>query len=434
MSEGSERFSPAWLKSLSETGKWDEPAWWRESDYLARSPWTGPELEAAFEALRRIYPPRISKKILREQPRVAHLLLDPFAPHVSGLVSLGLDAAFVEAWRYPRLLKRLHHDDQFDGARFELALLAAFRIAELPFRYEPLPKAKGQPDPDFEISFENNHLLLDAKSAGLGERIRENKKWFESLCMGLLHGAPRHKGELTPTFQQLQDCDEGRRWIRAHIQELRQRTAQALLAAGQAESYPVEEAITIDGKELVRLQILGPAGSSGGSSFVGVPHNTQAEAVRLVKNLVEGAASQIPADRIGGAIIEVDEMLAPTPIVREVERWFSEEGSSYPQVVFVLIAIYALLDDNLFKVAVPVWRAHAPFAEHANLLAERISHGLSWQALRTAEWKESRGSSSTHIGTLHLENATISLSVEPPSEHSTVAEATLSDKPAHDEG
>lgn len=193
------RASQSWFDDIAVTGRWWQPEFWREPDYLASSPWSRERLETAFQVLIRLYSETEAKAAFswvlardsdpNEQARrlenpLWRLLAGPTQPDVSALLRLGFDAVDADALNQPQLVRRLRADVpvDFNGARFELRCLAVFRNAGLEVSYEPL-NGTGK-SPDFRMKLQGDRFIyVEAKHAEEGEWAKEEQRWFWRLSM-----------------------------------------------------------------------------------------------------------------------------------------------------------------------------------------------------------------------------------------------------------
>jgi hypothetical protein len=181
------RASQSWFDDVAVTGKWWQPEFWRDPDYLAASPWSRERLEAAFGALTRLYSPNEAKAAFswvlerdaversrRMDRPLWRLLACPMRPDLSALLRLGFDAVDADAIGHSQLVRRLRADvpPEFNSARFELRCLAAFRNTGIEVSYEPSSgTGKG---PDFRLRLPGDRFVyVDAKHAEEGAWAKE---------------------------------------------------------------------------------------------------------------------------------------------------------------------------------------------------------------------------------------------------------------------
>ena len=181
------RGMPAWIERVSRDGVWHEPRYWRTTAYRAVSAWSPVEIEEAFSALVRIFPPKFVRgAFARREFDYIGLLSDPWRADVSPLVPLGFDAAHARVWDHADLWRRLLRPSEFIGASHELALFAVMARASM--RCEPEPFAgSGGPNPDARIWLGDQPLIVECKLARQGGWSRETEQWRAKL--GLNNGA-----------------------------------------------------------------------------------------------------------------------------------------------------------------------------------------------------------------------------------------------------
>ncbi len=389
-----QRHTKEWRLELQQTGLWFEPSFWRALDYVDGSPWSLQELDAAFAVLtQHIYPVKAARRMFREQPTLANrLLMDFLAPHLSELVSLGFDARDAELWRYPKLIQRLRSDEQFEGARFELSLMAAFQRAEMPFRFEPLAGGRSS-NPDFELMLDSTALFIDAKCAQTSKWREEEERWFNAISLDLFLNPPPSyplfRIDTTETFEELQRSEEGRSWLRSHVPEIKARVRGILESLAKADSFPVQGTVEFPQGKLVNVYVSGTISGSGGQSMMTGPTiDAERESIRVAQNFLRKGASQLPRDRHGALIIDIGDDARAERVEQEVRSWFSGEGAAYPQLVGVILVVPAWLGNTHYKMVCPVWRDTAPLEVQEESWRDRFETGLNWKPLLVAEWKE----------------------------------------------
>ncbi|WNG36409.1 hypothetical protein F0U61_24065 [Archangium violaceum] len=392
-----QRLTQEWRRALQQTGHWFEPPWWRTPDYVDSSPWSLQELDAAFDVLtRHIYPQKVARRMFRDEPGLAQrLLLDFWAPHISELVALGFDARDAEAWNYSKLIQRLQRDEQFEGARFELSLMAAFHRTGMPFRFEPLASGQSS-NPDFELMLDGTSLFIDAKCAQTGKWREEEESWFNTLSLDLFldppESHPMFRIDTTEKFAELQRSEEGRSWLRRNLPELKVRVRDMLETLARADSFPVQGTVELPVGKLVNVYVSGLMGSGGQSMMTGPTIDAERESIRVAQNFLRKGASQLPRDRQGALIIDIGDDASAARVEQEVRSWFSGDGAAYPQLVGVLLVVPALLGNTHCQMVCPVWRDTAPWEVQEESWRDRLETGLNWRPLCVAEWKEQRSS------------------------------------------
>ena len=371
-----------WIDNVRETGRWDRPRFWRHPDYQETSPWSAAEHKQAFAALRVIYPPNEVRRIFARAatlPWLAPLLMDPFRPDLSGLLSLGFDAAHARIERYPDLAHRLRGDD-YPGARLELAIVAALERQRIAYEYEPFAKEsrrhakRGEsfPNPDLRIRI-GHWVIADIKHMQTSERANRRLRRFQLVQ----HGQPDNwqviKGgiELTARYARLEQSNYSedrldRLALRLH-QRARERAEEMRLLGIGSETI---------GGGLLRLDL-------GRSDALGVPLDDPRDANRIVGRLDEGA-SQIPKGEPGLVIVQPgysDPFLLACDAARE---WLA---LAKPEVIGVV-----LLGDqwsagarHAFQAPYPIWSRRAPAKVRRQHHWNRLALGLNWRWLRALE-------------------------------------------------
>lgn len=377
------RGSQSWLNDVAVTGRWWQPEFWREPDYLKASPWSRERLESAIGVLAKLYPESEAKaafswvleKDTMERSRrmerlLWRLLADPMRPDLSLLLRLGFDAVDADAIDHSQLVRRLRVDvpHEFNSARFELRCLAAFRNAGIEVSYEPISSA-GK-NPDFRLRLPGDRFVyIDAKHAEEGAWAKEEQSWFWRLSMpqaGQLELSERPISahvRLTEKFQELQDTEDGRTFLRANIDRIAVDLAEAKLRlASSGGPFPAVE--LVDG--LVEVKVMGPLGNvSSGSSLMGVPTDSRREVARVVRGAVARGAMKIPPEDLGLVLLNPG-MHAPSHLlVEEVRRWMGAEGAGSPHLIGVLVMAEVLVEPTpgvlgRLEQIVPVWRDETP--------------------------------------------------------------------------
>ncbi len=376
------RASQSWFDDVAVTGRWWQPEFWREPDYLAASPWSQERLDTAFRVLMQLYPEDQAKAALswvgvrdatERARRLRHplwpLLACPMRPDLSALLRLGFDAVDADALHQPQLLRRLRTDASVDfkSARFELRCLAAFRNAGLDVSSEPLS------DPgrsvDFRMELQSGRFIyMEAKYAEEGEWAKEEQTWFWRLSMPRaghadISGPPISAHvRLTEKFQALQDTDEGRSFLRANIDEIALKLADTKLSLARSGGpFPASE--SVDG--LIIVTVMGPPGDATSGNSTGVPTDSRHEVARVVGGAVVRSAMQIPPHASGVVLLDPG-MHAPSHLfVSELRRWMRAEGAIYPNLAGVLVMVEALIEPEPNMIGrieqfVPIWRDETP--------------------------------------------------------------------------
>ncbi len=405
------RGSQSWLDDVAVTGRWWQPELWRDPEYLASSPWSEMRLESAFSVLTKLYSESeakaafswvLEKDTLERSRRTNRplwrLLACPWRPDLSPLLRLGIDAVDADLLGYSHLVRRLRADvpHEFNSARFELRCLAAFRNAGIEVAYEP-STGTGK-HPDFRLRLTGDRLIyLDAKHAEEGAWAKEEQNWFWRLSMPQadhLEDSARPISahvRLTQKFQELQDTEDGRGFLRTNIDRIAAAIAEAKLRlASSGGPFPAVE--IVDG--LVEIKVLGPPGHTSSGSLMGVPTDSRREVARVVRGAVARSAMQLPPEHPGLVLLDPG-MHAPSHLlVEEVTRWMGVEGAGYPNLAGVLVMAEVLIEPEpgvlgRLEQIVPVWRDEAPawvkagpWQDLSDALAARDMEAL---ARRTAE-------------------------------------------------
>jgi hypothetical protein len=299
------RGSQSWLIDVATTGRWWQPEFWRDSEYLAASPWPEDRVESAFAALIRVYAPEVAKSAFKwaliKDPitRTAamenslwRLLADPMIPELSVLLRLGLDLVEGAALQDAAIVHGLQsaHPAEFAHARFLSRCLSAFCNAGIDTIAHP-SHASGM-QPDLRVTLPGGSLYVDAKWSGESARIREEQSWFWKLATA--HRGPGRDIDaqitLTAKYEELQNTEEGRAFLRANID----RIASELAAlkdrlAQEGRSFP--SFASVDG--LVDVKVFGAIRRGTGSSFLGVPTDGHREASRIVQSAITQGATRL---------------------------------------------------------------------------------------------------------------------------------------------
>jgi|SRR5581483_3610322 len=394
-----ERLSLEWLSEMRDTGRWAEPPYWRDPRYLAQSQFSLDELDRAFAATERVYPPEVAKRIFRAHGgRLYQTMIDVQIDWHSELVALGVDASLVEPWKYGRLLERLRQIDQYEGARFELAALAAFARAKIPVTYEG--HVEGRPDLSLDVG---PGLLLELKAPQRNAIEKEEEQLWMHIT--LTPYAPRageppmlHPRDVrfTSDFEVALRFPATKSWIWQHRDELRNRVLAKIVELGSGTNFPARDTICqeIDGQtcKLVDIVVNAPLGATGQYSSSGLTIDFWREASRIARGSLADGSSQIPADRLGAVMIHATNTAHLAVVAKEAQRWFVEEGASYANVIGAIVVGFVLAPGmEPLKWVVPVWRAGAPVEFTDAEIWTGFMVGLNWMPLRRRAWLERRG-------------------------------------------
>jgi hypothetical protein len=364
------RNSQSWLVDVATTGRWWQPEFWRDPEYLAASPWPEERVEAAFQALITIYTPDVAKAafkwVLIKDPAartaamdsIWRLLADPMIPESSALLRLGLDLIEGSALQNSAIVHGLRstQPDQFAHARFLCRCLAAFSTAGIKAVAHPSHASGTQPD--LHITLPGGSLFVDVKRSGESDRIKEEQAWFWKL-------ATAHRGSevdaqitLTAKYEQLQSTEDGRAFLRANIDriaselaDLKERLAQ------EGSSFPSSD--SIDG--LVDVKVLGVTRRGAGSSFMGVPTDGHREVSRIVRSAITQGALRLPPNEPGIVCLDPGTHAPSYLLVDELHRWLATHGAEFPHLVGVLIAVESFVEPvpgmiGRMEQLVPIWR------------------------------------------------------------------------------
>ena len=390
------RLSEEWAKQVRETGCWYEPPFWREASYQSESPWSPDELEAAADAVRRVYPADVARKLFRNRKTGAlvwSIVADFCMPSFSPFLSFGFDASAAEPWCHGGLLKRLREAREHDGARFELEILAAFRRSTIPVLVEPLGGASGGRSPDFRIDL-GHPVFVEAKLARRSEKVKEENSWFErlTLAQGFIEGLPLrvplpYRIELTEKFERLQSTEEGRRWIRANLRRLEGLVRDAFETL-QLRGVP--NAVVVE--ELAHVEVLAKDGKTG-SHHRGVSTDAEREAVRIVSGCVTEAANQFPNGEHGIVLVRALLDTSASLLFDEATRWFAEEGGDYAETVGVVMVVddFSSAATTPLSRIVPVWRAGTAGPWLDPTLWACFEWNLNWREVCILDWRQRRG-------------------------------------------
>lgn len=369
-----------WIENVRDTGRWDQPRFWRRPEYQEASPWSPAEHKQAFAALRTIYPPEEVRRIFARTPNtlpwLTPLLMDPFRPDLSKLLSLGFDAAHARIERYPELAHRLRGAGYL-GARLELAVVAALERAKINYEYEPFAKesrrraAQGTsfPNPDLRIRL-GHWVIADIKHMQMSERANRSFQRFQLVQRGHADNWQVVPAgiELTPRYARLEHGNYSEDRLDRLALRLNQRArerAEEMKALG----------ITTDtiGGGLLKLDL------SRGDAL-GVPLDDPRDAGRIVGRLDDGAA-QIPRGKSGIVIVEPG-YSDPFPLVCEAAcRWLE---LARPEVIGVVLLAERWVPGarHAFQVPHPIWHRRAPAKVRRPHHWNRLAVGLNWRWLR----------------------------------------------------
>jgi hypothetical protein len=390
------RGMPEWIERVSLDGLWYEPRYWRDADYLRVSAWRPSEIEEAFSALQRVFPPAFARRVFaRRDSGYVGLLSDPWRADVSPLVPLGFDAAHAQLWGHADLWRRLQRRDEFLGARNELALFAALAHAGMPYDPEPFA-SDGGANPDARIWFDGDPLIVDFKLARQGGRSKESERWQSKL--GLLSGAdqilakPPGLIELTELMGVLFSFEEGRAVIRSNIDRLTDDIRTTVFRLAQSTLFPARDVVQAFGGVIARVTVSGPVGSSGGPQCIGPPEFAiEQESQRVLRGCVEDGASQIPKGRRGAIVVDIGPDAVLDDMVEQSRAWLGAEGELYPDVCGVVLVgrrLDRVLDETTH--AVPIFRDGTPPTITNPETWTRFERGLRWCETRRREWRRSR--------------------------------------------
>lgn len=366
------RNSQSWLIDVATTGRWWQPEFWRDPEYLAASPWPEERVEAAFQSLITIYTPDVAKAafkwvLIRDSAARAsatdslwRLLADPMIPELSALLRLGLDIVEGSALQNSAIVHGLQSAQpaEFSHARFLCRCLAAFRTADVETVAHP-SHASGM-QADLRITLPGGSLFIDVKRSGESARIKEEQAWFWKL-------ATAHRGTggevdaqitLTAKYEQLQNTEDGRAFLRANIDRIAaELSALKERLAQEGSSFP--SSASIDG--LVDVKVLGATRRGSGSSFLGVPTDGHREVSRIVQSAITQGATRLPPNEPGLVCLDPGTHAPSYLLVDEIHRWMTTDGAAFPHLGGVLIAVEALVEPvpgmlGRVEYLVPIWR------------------------------------------------------------------------------
>jgi len=354
-----ERGVHAWLDEVRSTGRWDVPPYWRAPDFLENSPWSVAQLNAALAAAQRVFDERTTRRAFAApQPGLVRLLTNWAHPIFNPVVRLGLDAIDAEPWNHPTLLRRLRSDPEFDGAEFELQLLAACKRAGFPVQFEPY-RVAGGPTPDLSVNLGGTEIFVEAKLIRDSSIAREDSGWF--LRLSALRVGP--DGQLLPSsirytteFSEKHRTDEGRRWIADRFKRIMDEETATLLRLA-SQNRPADAIVSVDGVPVLHVAI----GASGKgfqcSSFGSSWHHESHEALRITRNTIADAASQIPPGSKGIVVADIHDRVDPSMVAEEVKVWMTDpEGASHLNLAAVIVVGRQWIDDWAHRCAVMVYR------------------------------------------------------------------------------
>jgi hypothetical protein len=209
---------------------------------------------------------------------------------------------------------------------------------------------------------------INAKYAEEGEWAKEEQSWLWKLSMAgvgrteISERSINAHVRLTTRFQELQEDEAGRSYLRAHIDRLAAELAAAKLRLASAPgAFPAVELI----EDLIEVTVMGPPESAGGGGTIGVPTDVRREVARVVRGAVARGAAQLPSDEPGLVLLDPG-MHAPSHLlVEEVKRWMAAEGAACSNLAGVLVIAEVLVEPVASVVGrleqiVPVWHDEAP--------------------------------------------------------------------------
>ena len=381
------RLSADWFPYVGKTGRLFESKYWRDPRYLEVSPWPKEELDKAFSALEKLYPPKDVIRIFSEDaPYLRKLLYDFVSPWFSVLVGLGFDLAVAQPWEYRELIHRLKKESQFDGARFELSVWAAFIRAGIGIIYEPFRK-QGSVNPDFKIRI-GNGLILDVKHPQTSYDSQKEQELFEKIVgVGVTAFSTPSipaKVELTEGFREKLRDDDGCRWLFENASRIQEAVREKKVQLSSSSSFPAVEIV----EGLVKIEVMGPVGSSGASAYIGVKPDFVGEARRIVRGCLQSGASQIPSDHLGAILVKAEWNTTIEIVEKEVIRWFDQEGEAYDNIIgAILIGWGSGIGSVVPERIINVWRPQAPPSYKNADIWGRFCDGLNWRNLNVIEWE-----------------------------------------------
>jgi hypothetical protein len=278
---------------------------------------------------------------------------------------LGLDVVDADAVSNDEIVHDLRSDNPtaVAYARFECRCLAAFHNAGVEALSHPTHPSGRQPD--FSVRIPGGTLYVDTKLSGESERIKEEQAWFWKLATAHIDGATRGIDAhftLTKRYEELQNTDEGRAYLRTNIDRLASELATAKERLAQAaNTFPAFESV----EGLVDVKVLGATRRRSGSGFLGVPTDGRREVARIVQSVITRGASQLPPDAPGLVFLHPGTHAPSHLLVEEVRRWMAAEGATYGYLVGVMIAVETLVEPapgviGRVEQLVPVWRDAIP--------------------------------------------------------------------------
>jgi len=390
------RGMPEWIERVSLDGLWYEPRYWQETEYLSVSAWSSSQIDEAFSALQRVFPPAFARGVFaRRDYGYIGLLSDPWRADVSPLVPLGFDAAHARLWSHAELWRRLQRRNEFLGARNELALFAGLARAEMPFDPEPFAGSGGA-NPDARIWIDGEPLIVDFKLARQGGPSKESEQWRNKL--GLFAGAdqvlakPHCLIELTDLLGVLFSFEEGRAAIRSNIERLTDAIRSTVFRLAQSSAFPAQDVVEAFGGVIARITVSGPVGSPGGWQCSGPPEfAVEQESQRVLRGCVEDGAGQIPADQRGAIVVDIGPDAVLDDMVEQSRAWLGAEGELYREVCGVVLVgrrLDRVLDETTH--VVPIFRDGTPPKITNPDTWTRFERGLRWCETRRREWRRSR--------------------------------------------
>jgi hypothetical protein len=375
---------------VSETGEWS-PIW--VPGDVVDSPFDADEVEQVRGWLHRVYPPEVARRVFadREQPLQA-LLSDFMALSLSELFSLGLDGVLANP--PSSLIERLQVADGFIGARNELSVMAALRATGIPFEHEPLGSEIGVKNPDFRLPDLGDGLYLEVKHCGAGFNARDAARLAEFIhCQDVFIENWTDRWTtvgFTELGHRLLSNPSGVRELRRSAPALREKV-RAALRRPQHDPDPFE--VVID--NLVRVRLGERIDSGFGGHFdIAVP-DPDLEADRIIKGHLEKGAAQLPADRAGVVMIDVDNSMNPSRVAQAVRAWLGhpEHGALYEGLVGAILVWGYWPDEEpyvRFLKLCPIWKPAAPAVYRDRRFWDRLEVGMNWQRIHHWQWAYDR--------------------------------------------
>jgi hypothetical protein len=302
--------------------------------------------DIAIDALRRLYPPELSRRLLLSgwDGWLVFPLMIPNAPIcLIPRLRLGLDLHVAQPWGDAELLKGLRGRSSFSSAAFELSVWAnllrcGYEVERHPCG-PPSRDGRGVKRADFATIVDHRRYVLELKDIEFGEQ--------ELLAGDLANAMSSTGADVTIPNREvvvygssdickLSATPEGRLEIRRLLPEFTAAFTAAVMRIHACEAKPGTYEISSFGELVVREAPEFPYGAFGGSP---IPKTSDDKVIARMVTEVRHSCDQISNSGVGLSVLRVGRFQAVERFAEALRRAMAGRPDKFSKIGFVVLLL-----------------------------------------------------------------------------------------------